>query len=774
MHNEHASFSPQRLKRAARILLYAAGGLLPVFIVPVPVLDSLLAKVVLFTTLLGGAVLLHIAAETRAGEVRLPRALFLGAAAFLPAVYVAAALFSENPLVSWFGNAGTDTVFFMVLCFATLAAIPLLMTEEKDVRTLLSVFFGTAALVGVFQLFNFLSSALSLDFFAPTENLIGSWNNLGAYMGIVLIASATALQFGRFRGLEKGILWFLLAISLLTTFLVNLTVLWATLFLSLVGLFIIGCFPRFDLRRGFARHLPLFTAVIAALSGLLLLYGDAWSSKAASSLGIGAIEARPSLESTFSVAEETYKSRALAPLLGSGPNTFNEQWAMHKPDEVNASVFWGVDFQSGFGTIPTSFVTAGLFGGIAWLILIAGALFTMVRLFLRLREREEDMLALGLAASFGALGTFALAAVFPLNQTVLLTAFMLAGAGLAISRTAGSPALVYSFERGPRDRAIAGSIVAVCALLSLIGIFAIGRHAASEAYNGLAVRKAQAGALEEGYERAQTALSIKRSDKNLRLLTDIGLLRLRAIASEPQDEGSPARFEEALRPTLDYALEAVRYDPRAYLNWFSLARVYDFLATLEVQGAYDNAKASYSEAIAKNPKHPGLYVHSARLEASQGNYSAARDLIARALEKKPNFTEAVLLTVQMEYLRGNMQGAITAARAAAATAPQNATLWFELGLLLYTNNATTEAIGAFRNALTAAPTFANAKYFLGLSLDRVGLKADAITLFEGLRREYPDNQELDRILTNLRSGKSALAAAPEASPLQRQTAPIAQ
>ena len=110
-------------------------------------------------------------------------------------------------------------------------------------------------------------------------------------------------------------------------------------------------------------HVSFSALFILLVSIAFVVQGDSLGNYVASVFNISQVEARPSWTTTLSIAGGTYKS---SPIFGSGPNTFPEQWWAFRPDAVNATPFWNVNFESGVGMIPTSFVTTGMLGALAW------------------------------------------------------------------------------------------------------------------------------------------------------------------------------------------------------------------------------------------------------------------------------------------------------------------------------------------------------------------------------------------------------------------------
>jgi tetratricopeptide (TPR) repeat protein len=70
--------------------------------------------------------------------------------------------------------------------------------------------------------------------------------------------------------------------------------------------------------------------------------------------------------------------------------------------------------------------------------------------------------------------------------------------------------------------------------------------------------------------------------------------------------------------------------------------------------------------------------------------------------------------------------------------------------------------------------YANARYFLGLTYDKLGEKDKALEQFKIIARANPDNQEIQKIITNLEKGKAALSniVPPAVAPEKRENPPL--
>jgi len=111
---------------------------------------------------------------------------------------------------------------------------------------------------------------------------------------------------------------------------------------------------------------------------------------------------------------------------------------------------------------------------------------------------------------------------------------------------------------------------------------------------------------------------------------------------------------------------------------------------------------------------------------------------------------------------------------AAAVSPNNFGVFFQLGLLQYQNNNFNAARYAFERTVGLNGGYANARYFLGLIYDRQGLKEKAIEQFANIAKTNPNNEEVKKILSNLKNGRSALAEIAPPAPEKRSEPPVSE
>jgi len=111
---------------------------------------------------------------------------------------------------------------------------------------------------------------------------------------------------------------------------------------------------------------------------------------------------------------------------------------------------------------------------------------------------------------------------------------------------------------------------------------------------------------------------------------------------------------------------------------------------------------------------------------------------------------------QAEMQSGNVKEAILRTEQMAATSPNDPGVFFQLGLLHYQNKNWNNAGAAFERAVSINNDYANARYFLGLVYDKLAMKDKAIEQFTVVQKTNQENEEIKKILSNLRAGRGAL------------------
>lgn len=767
---------------------YLAGIVLAlVLVIPTAWFPFQLAKLAVFSFVLAVAIILFVVGGGAREFFRAHGFWWALAIAVLPVSYLFSYLFSTDKSLAFVGvGIESDTIVFVTLASIAFLFSFVLFRTLRMVRLLMTVVFWALAAAIIFQTIVIIFG-LPFDIFADRSvNLIGKWNDLGLAAGLLAMFMLAQLEMGSMISWRKWAVGVCAALLVVLLGIINFSLVWGFL---LAGSIVLGIIKFLNLRKASqaegaqalttVRRVPWFATAGVVLSTAFLLFGSFFNSGLTKIVPVSSLEVRPSFTSTLNVIGAARDGSLGRALIGTGPNTFGNSWIMDRPAEVNQSLFWNLDFNVGFSTFVTAFGTVGLLGVLAWLVPLALVLMGIVRVMrLSVLSREEKIA--GTTIALGSLFLIASVLLYVPSASMILLAFVLSGATFGFLWRQGQPGTGDDSQAaaasGLRQVSSLGIMVALV-VFSVVVAFAVDRRFFSEMNTQHAQYAVSQGDLEQGFALLSSAQAIDRDRNNTRLAVDAGNLKLQQIAADTQTPAADLQkqFADTLTATIDAGKAAVAAYPNDYQQSLSLARVYDFLTSLKIDGAYDSAKQYYTQAQTLSPNNPQIPLALARLEAAKGNVTDAQTDITRALTLKPNYTDAILFVVQLNVANNDIPNAIKAATAAAQTAPGVGPIWFELGLLYYAVGDTKDAIPALEQAITIVPDYANAKYFLGLSYYNEKRSAEAVAEFTDLAKSNPDSEEVKLILANMQANKPPFESAQppvSTNPAKRETAPL--
>ena len=726
---------------------------------------------------LGGLIALafFILARLTRGNIVVPPVPLLGAFWLVPLAYGISTLFSGVGMhAGVFGDTiETDTFAFMLILasFATLASLT--FRRSNQYRIFFKVATVMFAVTVVVQIAILILGQITTSV-SPTVNLIGSFADLGMFVGLGLVLSLLAMRFLKLSKKMEKILWIVSGLSLVLLALVNSTLTWILVSLVALGLFIEAILRRrvgvvdeelegvavFEnehegLSSGSDTHglpAPLITLVFA----LFFLIGSGTiGATLTKSFGANYLDVRPSWQSTFAVGSHVY---AAAPLVGSGPGTFVEQWAKFHDRSLNDTVFWNVDFNSGIGLIPTSAITTGLLGALAWLLFLGLFLYIGLRALLFRAPEEPFARYVAVASYVGAWYVFILALCTVPGPVVLITGFFLAGLFVSSLRYGGARReWGIIFSKNPRVGFVIVFGLTITLLASVVGAYIIverylGSLAFAQASNALS-----SGDLVSAETAINRAILFAPTDSAYQITAAIGIAQMNKIAVDKTLSPSQAQqqFQTALSGSIQAATMATQISPNNYQNWIVLGNVYQTVVPLNIEGAYQNAKDAYAKAMILNPTNPTLPYTVAQLEIAQKKAPEAEEALIKAINLKRDYTQAILLLSQLQVQQGKAKEALQAAEAAAYFAPKDPNVLFQVGILRSGTGDTDGAIVALRGAVEANPQYANARFFLAVAYSTKGESALAREQLEAIAAYSPENAAaVAGYLTAIKEGRN--------------------
>ncbi|MEK7602089.1 MAG: tetratricopeptide repeat protein [Patescibacteria group bacterium] len=720
---------------AAIWTLIASGALSTIAFIPSQAVPFIYTKISILA--IGGliALVFFILARLRRGNVIVPPLPLLGALWLVPLAYALSALFSGvNPQAAFFGtDLESDTLGFVILLSAMATLTALAFRRGPHYRAFFKWGAITLGVVLVAQLGFIVVGKIAPKLVTPTVNLVGTFGDMGMLVGLGLTLTMLALRFLTITGRPRLALYIGGGIALALLAVVNSQIVWGMVALVALGLFIEAIMRKrptdddaeFDgvsmvsgerdmdapEPDGSALGAPLVTLLIALF---FLIGGSTIGNALVTALNASVIDVRPSWQSTFDVGSHTYAS---SPIFGSGPNTFGAQWLKFRDRSLNDTIFWNVDFNSGIGFIPTSFVTTGVVGVLAWLAFLGLFLFFGIRALLFRTPSDPFMRFVSLASFTGVLYVFVLSVLTVPGPIVLMTGFLMLGifiSSLRYGRERREWGVI--FAKSPRVGFVIVFGLTLLLLASVVAAYVVVERYLGDLAYAQATSAYAANDLGAATNAVNRSILFAPSERAYQLAAAIGIGRMRQIVADTTltPANAQQQFQAALTGGIQAGATATRLWPNNYQNWVMLGNVYETVVPLNISGAYENAKAAFEQAQKLSPTNPTLPFILAQLEIAKGNGPAAEAALVSAITLKHDYTQAIFLLSQLQAQQGKAKEALAAAEAAAYFAPNDPTILFQVGILRSANGNTDGAIEALSRAVQVNPQYANAHYFLGV------------------------------------------------------------
>ncbi len=720
---------------------------------------------------------LYILARLARGNVIFPPSVLIGAL-WLPVVaYALSAAFSgvsfSNAL--WGTALEPDTLGFMLIAavLGTLSALILRRSEHYQ-----SFFRVGAYAFGVLALFE--TAVVIVGQFAPNTvspafSIVGSFSDLASLLGLGIVIVLITLRFLELSQRTYRALLISGAVALFLLAVANASLVWILLALVSLGLFVESVMRRgsksgdADLDEAIVmdeaplesdegnRSLVLPLAVLAI--SLFFLIGGQLGGALANALHVNILNIRPSWQSTLSVAQKAYSA---SPVFGSGPSTFGVEWLKYRDASLNSTIFWNIDFSSGIGFIPTSMVTTGVVGLLAWLAFLGLFIVLGLRMLILRSPQDPFVRYVAITSFVGSVYLFA-TALFDLPGTVVLV-LMFVFAGLFVSTmrfSAGGAQWGVIFARSPRLGFVIVFSLTILLLSSVVAAYTLVGHYIAASQLSSASAAYSAGDLDKADQSAQNAISFAPSAVAYQLQAGIANARLGIIAaSTTMDKASAQKaYQAALSSGINAALTATNVDPSDYQGWLSLGNLYAQAVPLGVSGAYDSAKTAYKKAQALNPTNPQIPYILAQLDIANKDNKAAEADLKEAISLKQDYTAAIFLLSQLEVQDGNVKDALASALAAAYFQPNDPNILFQVGILYAAQADYQNAAAALSASVAANPQFANARYFLSAVYAKQGDMTNAVAQMQAISDMSAENAKaVATQLEALKAGRNPFPA----------------
>ena len=667
--------------RLSFLALFLVIVLLPVFFLPFTNIPIETSKGLLLVLGLVACVVFWVIARFIDGKIIFPKSWLLVSGFGIVFVFLLSALFSQNSQVSLFGVMfDTGSFWFIFSAFILMLFSSIVFRTPKQVKIVLFGAILSSVVVLIFQTVHlFIPDVLSLGVLVgKADNFVGSWNTLGLFAGFSGLMFLLMIEFFAISRIEKILLEISILLSILVAISVSFPLVWVLLGISSLIIFVYKAsiaFQRNDDEEVEVKkkHFPLISFVVVMISLLFFTSGKFINNIIPDSLRVANTEVSLFLGTTLSITKGVLIKN---PVLGIGPNRFEEAWSMYKPLAINTKIngndFWDVSFNSGSGLLPTFTATTGGLGILAWIVFFVLFLAIGVKsLFSNIKNgvNWETMASFVLS-----LYLFVSSFFYSTGPVILLLAFAFAGVFIGLSASKSSNGEIsLSFLNDHRKSFFSMLFMILIIIVSASISFKYIERLTSVSYFRKALA-AQTVPLAEDY--IKKTLSLYSNDLYLRTYSQIYLLKLNSIANKGSSlsDADKADLQKSFDQAINSAQMAVNYNPSNYLNYKLLGSVYQAVGSLGVKDAYNKAVPAYQDASNLNPLNPGLKLSMANASFADGKVKEAKDYANASLSLKPDYVDALITLSQIAKDEGNNAEALSYAQTALSVSPANADL----------------------------------------------------------------------------------------------------
>ena len=434
-----------RFGYTTRVLLTIVAAMIPLWFLPLPV-GLEFGREITFSICIIAAFILWLLSLLSRGQIRYVSSLLLWAAGLLTIVVGVSTLLSKAPLVSLiFGDPLAERFSSLLLGIILMVIASSVFQKAKDIKRVVCVAITATGIAGVLAFFQLawgisLFSRLNSYARGTDFNVIGTMNGFALFL-VTIFVITLGLLFSSSAQTMKGKLRYgcvgVLAVLMLDLMMIHFFTAWMILLGSLIFLFGLmfmhtrgakksGKIPEEEVMRRSGLDWRYCTIILLiAFSAVMLVVKTPF---------IGSInvptEVSPSFMTTLSVGTHVLSEGKRALFFGSGPATFNLDWAQYRDPLINQTQFWSVSFTQGFSWLSTLVATTGLLGTFSFMLFLALALILFVRHFLKFPHEEHTPLGMSLCIGFVAL--IMVVILYPSSLTFVLMLFLMAGLLMAV------------------------------------------------------------------------------------------------------------------------------------------------------------------------------------------------------------------------------------------------------------------------------------------------------------------------------------------------------
>jgi len=705
----------------------------------------------------------------------------------VPLVFLAAILISTilslAGIESWLGYGGQEYVSFLTaVAGVTLFYTLVNASDTRLARQSLLALLLSSSIVGLLTLLSLVGIHLLPFAFTRSAgfNTVGNINALVSWLipvalvglGFFLVDSDgenSVIPAGATGVLTRILVAFVTFVTVLLLTAIDFWTLWAAFMVGLAALMFLSFLEP--------SHFPnmrrlVVPGVLFAIAVIFLFI------KTPIKLQVPVVVS-PSIGSSWDIASQTLQQGATTMLFGSGPGSFDLDYARYRPVEVNTTIFWNTRFDRAQIHPLTVLATNGLVGFASWLALVLViAAFGLGRI---IRGRQESEWRVNYALLAGWMSMFVLQLLTPGNMA--LTVLFWGLSGLLVAE-AVSQVKKMDFADAPRSALGVTSGFALFVVVGFLTLFALlSRHSAEMAFAKAARMDAKGASAQELV--AQMTKAVERDSTNAvfernlatAYLAQAGVVVGQGVEDDDFGTEDKQKLAEVADASIRAAARAAGLGGNDSINWAINGLIYRELMPF-IQNAQNYAASMYLRALELEPNNAAYQTDLGRVYLAVAdraqeiqdledvdaevkataatneteNLRIAAENLEKAIRLKPDYAPAHYYLAATYERQGNLEDSSERLQALTQVQPNDVGLGFQLAVIYLKMEKVDEAEAELERILTVYPEYSNAMWYLAAIKANQGDADAALGLLRRVEKLNPENTVVKESIANLEAG----------------------
>jgi len=340
------------------------------------------------------------------------------------------------------------------------------------------------------------------------------------------------------------------------------------------------------------------------------------------------------IKTSHNIAVDSFKDSFKNIIIGSGPATFEYQYALHKPISIVQSSFWQTRFLQGKYALSTFLTEFGIFGLVGFLLIILFFLQQGIKKIILAKKESINLdfkTQVNIQSAVFASGFYFLLCwfLYSADFVLLFVSFLILGLWLACNNNKQKEII---FTKSPQQAFFIMLIsIVIIPSLAICLFYSSKKYIANINYNkAIAVATQENASIDSAINFLIKAVNQDgANDLYLRELSEAYLIKL--VQMQYNQQLSPEQIQQetqSLIKELDLlAQKMTQVNPQNSQNWEQLGRIYGSLMQIDLT-AYEFSINNYIKASELDPKNPLILLKLASL-----NFEMAKNVLAQSKQQ---------------------------------------------------------------------------------------------------------------------------------------------